>query len=61
MDKERTNGEADQAMGAMKDAAGRLTGDTKLEAEGKLEKAKGKVESAVGAAKETMREQLNKG
>jgi uncharacterized protein YjbJ (UPF0337 family) len=60
MDKDRINGAADQAKGAVKDAAGKLTGDTKLQAEGQADKLKGKVENAVGGAKDTMREQLNK-
>ncbi len=60
MDKDRINGAADQAKGAIKDAAGKVTGDTKLQAEGKMDQATGKVESAIGGAKDTMREQLNK-
>ena len=60
MDKDRIQGSADQAKGAMKDAAGKVTGDQKLQAEGKAEKVKGKIESAVGGAKDSMREQLNK-
>ena len=32
MDKDRIKGMADQAKGAVKDAAGKVTGDTKLQA-----------------------------
>ena len=60
MDKDRIKGSADQAKGAMKDAAGKVTGDTKLQTEGKMDKAKGKVENAIGGAKDSMREQLAK-
>jgi uncharacterized protein YjbJ (UPF0337 family) len=60
MDNDRINGMADQAKGAVKDAAGKVTGDTKLQAEGKMDKAKGKLESAIGGAKDTLREQLDK-
>ena len=56
MDKDRIQGSADQAKGAVKDAAGKLTGDTKLQAEGKADKLKGKVESAVGGAKDAVRD-----
>lgn len=56
MDKDRIHGSADQAKGAIKDAAGKITGDTKLEAEGKADKLKGKVENAVGGAKDAIRE-----
>jgi len=55
MDKDRINGAANQAKGAIKESAGKLTGDTKLQTEGVLDKAKGQVESAVGGAKDTLR------
>ena len=55
MDKDRIAGAAKQAKGAVKDAAGKLTGDTKLQAEGKADKAAGKVRSMVGGAKDTVR------
>ena len=43
MDDDRIKGALDQAKGAIKEGAGKLTGDTKLEAEGKADKAAGKV------------------
>ncbi|MBV8978071.1 MAG: CsbD family protein [Alphaproteobacteria bacterium] len=56
MDKDRIKGMGDQAKGALKDAAGRVTGDSKLQAEGKADKVKGKIENAVGGAKDSIRE-----
>jgi uncharacterized protein YjbJ (UPF0337 family) len=56
MDKDRINGSLDQAKGASKEAAGKVTGDSKLKAEGEADKAKGKVENAVGGAKDALRE-----
>ncbi len=56
MDKDRINGSANQAKGAIKEAAGKMTGDSKLEAEGAMDKAKGKVQSAVGGAKDALRD-----
>jgi len=56
MDNERIDGAADQAKGAMKEAAGKVTGDTKLQTEGVLDKTKGQIESAVGGAKDTLRD-----
>ena len=56
MDKDRIKGSADQAKGAVKDAAGKILGDEKLQAEGKLDKLKGKTESAVGGAKDALRD-----
>ena len=55
MDKDRINGAANQAKGAIKEGAGKITGDTKLQTEGVLDKTKGQVESAVGGAKDTLR------
>ena len=51
MDKEHVKGAADKAKGAIKDAAGKLTGDKELQAEGKMDKAKGAVGDAKDAVK----------
>lgn len=55
MDKDRVEGSANQAKGTVKEMAGKLTGDAKLEAEGKADKAAGKVQNAVGGLKDTLR------
>ena len=60
MDKDRVSGAVDQAKGALKDVAGKVTGDTKLQAEGKADKAAGKVENTVGGAKDSARDALDK-
>lgn len=39
---------------------GKVTGDTKTEAEGAAEKAAGKVQNAVGGVKDAARETLEK-
>jgi uncharacterized protein YjbJ (UPF0337 family) len=56
MDKDRIKGMGDQAKGAIKDAAGKVTGDAKLQAEGKADKFKGKLENAAGGARDAVRE-----
>jgi len=56
MDKDRVKGTGNQVKGALKSAAGKATGDTKLRAEGEADKLKGKVQNAVGGAKDAMRE-----
>lgn len=56
MDKDRAAGIGNQVKGAVKDAAGKVTGDAKLQAEGKADKAKGKVQNAVGGAKDAVRD-----
>ena len=52
MDADRVNGSANQANGKIKEVAGKATGDAKLRAEGAADKVKGKVQSAVGGAKD---------
>lgn len=60
MDKDRVEGMGKQAKGAIKDAAGKVVGDTKMEAEGKADKAEGKVQNAVGGLKDKAREQADR-
>jgi uncharacterized protein YjbJ (UPF0337 family) len=55
MDKDRIKGSAEQAKGAIKEMAGKMTGDAKLESEGKADKAAGKVQNAIGGLKDTLR------
>ena len=55
MDKEHVKGAADKAKGAIKDAAGKVTGDKELQAEGKMDKAKGAAHSATGDAKDAVK------
>ena len=55
MDKDRIKGSAEQAKGAIKEIAGKVTGDAKLESEGKADKAAGKVQNAIGGLKDTLR------
>jgi uncharacterized protein YjbJ (UPF0337 family) len=55
MDREHVKGAADKAKGAVKDAAGKITGDTKLQTEGKIDKAKGAAHSVAGDVKDAAR------
>lgn len=55
MDKEHIKSAADKAKGAVKDAAGRATGNERLEAEGKMDKAKGSAREAAGDVKDAGR------
>ena len=56
MDKEHVKGAADKVSGATKEAAGKLTGDKKLQAEGKMDKAKGAVRDFVGDVKDDVKD-----
>ena len=56
MDKDRIKGSTKQAEGSVKEAAGKLTGDAKLQAEGQRDKFSGKVQNAVGGLKDAIKE-----
>lgn len=54
-DKDRVDGAAKTLGGKAKEAAGKITGDEKLKAEGKTDQAVGKAQNAVGGAKDALR------
>ncbi len=60
VDENRVEGALDKAKGAFKEGAGKLTGDEKLKTEGMADKAKGSAESAVGGAKDSVRDAAKK-
>jgi uncharacterized protein YjbJ (UPF0337 family) len=55
MDREHIKGAAEKAKGAVKDTAGKMTGDKKMQSEGKLDKAKGAAHKAAGDVKDAFR------
>jgi uncharacterized protein YjbJ (UPF0337 family) len=55
MDKDRVAGSAKEMKGAVKQAAGKATGDAKLQADGKSDKVAGKIQNAVGGLKDSLR------
>jgi uncharacterized protein YjbJ (UPF0337 family) len=56
VDKDRIAGAGKQVKGAVKEGVGKVTGDAKLEGEGKGDKAEGKVQNTVGGLKDKIRE-----
>jgi len=52
MDKEHIKGAADKVKGAIKEAAGKISGNDRLVAEGKADKAEGSVRQSVGDVKD---------
>ena len=58
MHKDQIEGAGKQVKGAIKDAAGKATGDVGMQVEGKLDKAAGQVQSAVGKVKDDARKGL---
>jgi uncharacterized protein YjbJ (UPF0337 family) len=55
VNKDRIKGAAMQATGAVKEMAGKMTGNVRLEAEGKVDKAAGKAQNAAGQLSDTLR------
>jgi uncharacterized protein YjbJ (UPF0337 family) len=55
MDREHIKGAAEKAKGAIKDTAGKVTGNKKLQTEGKLDKAKGAAHTVAGDVKDTVK------
>ena len=55
MDREHVKGAADRAKGAVKQGAGKLSGDKELEREGQADKAKGGAHKAAGNVKDAAR------
>lgn len=58
MDKDSLKGMGSKISGMIKKAAGTVTGDEKLKAEGQLEQAKGEAQSTVGGAKDAARDMM---
>ena len=55
MDKDRVEGSVKQATGVIKETAGKITGDAKLQADGKADKTAGKIQNAMGGVKDALR------
>ena len=56
MNKDRMNGIIDEVAGSAKRKAGEVTDNTKLQVEGMVQQAKGKVETAWGKSKDAVRD-----
>ena len=59
MNKDLIQGSSEQAKGKVKEIAGKVTGDTKLESEGKAEKAAGKIQNTIGGMKDAVKEAVD--
>lgn len=55
MDKDRIEGAEKGIVGKIKEVAGKVLGDTKVESEGKADQAAGKVQNTVGGIKDTLK------
>jgi uncharacterized protein YjbJ (UPF0337 family) len=59
VDKEHVKGAADKVAGKTKEVAGHVSGNKKLEAEGKVDQLKGAAHSAVGDVKEAGKQAID--
>ena len=57
MDKDRIEGSTKKIKGKIKEVAGKVLGDAKLESEGKADQVAGKVQNAVGGLKDYLKEE----
>ena len=55
MDKDRIKGSARQIVGNIKQVVGKVLGDKKTQDDGKTDEIVGKIQNAVGSAKDTIR------
>jgi uncharacterized protein YjbJ (UPF0337 family) len=60
MHKDEAKGAAKDIKGSMKEAAGKATGNERLEAEGAGDRVAGKVQKGVGSLKDAARDALKK-
>jgi uncharacterized protein YjbJ (UPF0337 family) len=54
MDDDRVKGSAKNLKGSVKEGAGKVLGDSKLEGEGKADKVTGKIQNAIGGIKDAL-------
>jgi uncharacterized protein YjbJ (UPF0337 family) len=59
-DEDRVEGSAKNMGGKLKEGFGKLTGDTKTEAEGKSDQVEGKIQNTVGGIKDTVKDAFKK-
>ena len=55
IDKDRAEGSINQTKGSVKETVGKVTGDSKLESEGKADKLGGKIQNAIGGIKDAIK------
>lgn len=60
MNKDQVKGRVEQTSGKVKEVAGKLVGNDRLQSEGMAEQVKGKVQAGYGDAKENAKDKINK-
>ena len=57
---DKIKGMANEAVGAVKQSAGKAVGNPNLEVKGTLQKGKGEVQQAIGKAKDAVKKVIDK-
>ena len=60
VDENRVEGAWDKFKGNVKEGVGKMTGDEKMQAEGKADQVSGSAKNTVGGVKDTARDVLDK-
>ena len=60
MNKDQVKGRATEVKGDIKEAAGKMVGNQKLQGEGLVDQAKGKVQAGLGDAKEKVKNAIDR-
>lgn len=60
MNNQHVKGAAEKGKGKIKEAAGHVTGNKRLQTEGKIDQVKGAGHNAVGDAKDAVKETVKK-
>jgi uncharacterized protein YjbJ (UPF0337 family) len=55
-DKDRVEGSTKNMGGKLKEGVGDVTGDSKMQTEGKADQAEGKIQNTIGGIKDTIKE-----
>jgi len=58
INKDQVKGRAVEVKGAIKEAAGKIVGNTKLETEGKVDKAMGKAQATLGDIRKDVKDAI---
>jgi len=60
MNKDQVKGRVEQAKGSVKEATGKVVGNDRLQAEGKIDKVTGKTQATYGDVKEDIKDAVKK-
>ena len=60
MNKDQVKGRATEVKGDIKEAAGKMVGNQKLQGEGLVDQAKGKAQAGMGDAKEKVKNAIDR-